>query len=415
MKKNIKIISILLIFSIIFIELSNVVIVIKFGHGHEITIGESRVTNPSQNNSIKKMNPASVVKGKLYTLFNTEPTRKHMDVSYISSIKQLPGNKYLTPFLFGQLFTTALPKTILTQRHGSDDSFDHQINPIISFNQDYESSYAFQQQLKYDIQLIMDQSGRKKSEFIERNTDLLQSDQTEFNIAEIQQSGNSNLAYQQQHGMMNVALIQQVGITNIAIQTQNGALNIAKTFQSGLINVCVQNQRSSINNAEVIQSGILNNAIQTQNVELQGGSNNASTNQEGIFNSSRQNQNGTLNKANSIQSGIGNVSEQHQYGNLNDALTAQTSFGCVAIQSQNSGLSGSNTLNKAEIYQSDGSGNSAEQIQTNIGGDVFLNNAVTRQKGYSNSASQTQTGGNNFCSISQTGNNNNSNVYQIKL
>jgi len=414
MKKNIKIITILFIFSIIFIELSNVVIVIKFGHGHEITIGKSRITHPSQNDSIKKMNPASVVKGKLYTLFNTEPSPKHMVVSYISPIKQLPGNKYLTPFLYGQLFTTAFPKTILTQRHGSDDSYDHQINPIISFNQDYESSYAFQQQLKYDIQLVMDQSGRKKSEMIERNTDLLQSDQTELNIAEILQSGISNLAYQQQHGVMNIALIQQVGTTNIAIQTQNGALNIAKAFQAGSINVCVQNQRSLLNNEEIIESGILNNAIQTQNVESQGGFNNATTNQEGVFNSSRQNQNGTLNKANSIQSGIGNVSEQNQTGNLNDALITQTSFGCVAIQSQNSGLSGSNTLNKAEINQSDGSGNYAEQIQSNTGGAVFINNAIIRQKGLTNNAIQAQTGENNYCSISQTGKSNNSSVYQIK-
>jgi len=413
MKKIIQIISILFIFSVIFFELSNVVIVIKFGQGHEITIGESRIVNPSQNNSTIKINQTSVVKGEYYNLYNTEPSSKHMGVRYNSPLKQLPEDKYLTPFLYEQKRASEFPATNLEQLHRSEDFYVRQINPIIDFDQDYESNYVFQQQLKYDIQAIMNQSNRKNSGIIERNTELLQSDQSQINNAELEQSGNYNMAYQQQHGVVNIALIHQAGNANIAIQTQNGALNIAKAFQTGLINVSVQNQRFLLNNAEVNQSGILNTVKQTQNIEMQGGLNNALTNQGGAYNSTMQKQNGTLNQLKSLQSGVGNIAVQTQTGTRNDAMIAQSSFGSVAIQSQNSGLTRSNTANKAEINQSSGSGNYGEQAQNSLNSDFILNNAVIRQNGSSNFAKQSQTGENGYSIISQRGRDNNSIVTQI--
>jgi hypothetical protein len=412
MKKIIQIISILFIFLVIFFELSNVVIVIKFGQGDEITIGKAGIMNPTQDNPINKMSWSSVVNREIHTLDITEPSSKHMGVRYVSPLKQIPEDKYLTPFLYGPIRPTAFPATHLVQQHKSEDFYVRQINPIIDFNQDFESNYAFQQQLKYDIQTTMNQSGMKNSAILERNTELLPSDQSELNNTEIEQSGNYNQAYQQQHGVINIALIHQVGNANIAIQTQNGVFNVARAIQTGSINVSVQNQRSLFNNAEVNQSGILNSAKQTQNVELQGGFNDVLTTQGGANNSIVQKQNGTLNQLTCLQSGVGNIIVQTQTGTRNEAMIAQSSFGGVAIQSQNSGLTGSNTGNKAEINQSGGSENYAEQTQNSISSNFVLNNAVIRQNGLSNFARQSQTGETGYSIIAQKGRNNNSIVSQ---
>lgn len=412
MKKLILITSILFIFLVLFFEVSRVVIVIKFGHGHEITIGRMGSIESIPGKLIKARNRESVIKGELFTLLNGKASEKHIGIRTAQVVNYPKGSGFIVPWLFVPRFVTGYPAMNIRKPYKSDDFYTKQVVPEFDFHQDSESNYAHQQQILFDIQAITSQSVKSNFVRTEWIAELLPTDQASNLNSVNEQSGNGNLALQQQHGFMNVALIHQVGYNNIAIQTQNGDINISSAIQVGSLNLSVQNQNSRFNDAEVIQSGMLNNAKQSQNQELPGGFNKALAYQGGAYNSSIQKQNGTLNQANSIQSGLGNMSEQNQSGNLNDALIAQNSFGSVAHQSQNSGLSASNTGNKAEIYQSGGSGNYAEQTQELINGG-FINSAVIRQNGSSNFAKQLQTGQNAYSTISQKGSNNYSSVSQI--
>jgi len=411
MKKFIQIISILVILLLLLFEVSHMVIVIKFGHGHEITIGKSGSFDSTYCKSNPVLNQKSVVKNKSFSSLNGKASESHIGRRIIQVGHQSTGNGYFIPWLFGPRLPIGYPALIKNKPNNSDDYYSKPVNPEFDFHQDSESNYTYQQQILFDIQIITNQS--VKSDFV-RTEWIGELDQA-INLSNVnEQAGSGNRALQQKHGLMNVTLIHQVGYDNVAMQNQNGELNISSAFQVGSMNISIQAQSSIFNNAEVNQSGILNNAKQYQNQELPGSLNKSLTYQGGAYNNSTQKQNGTLNKAILIQSGVGNVSEQNQTGNLNDALIAQTSVGSEAHQSQNSGLSGSNTGNKAAIYQSGGSANYAEQTQDLLSVDI-LNSAIIHQNGSSDFAKQSQIGGNNYSVISQTGTNNNSSVYQIKL
>ena len=421
MKKLLQITSILVVFIVLFFEVTHVVIVIKYGQGHEITIGRSETIDSIHGKLIPVLNQKSADNNKTFTSSNGKASERHTGIRTVPTLHQSAGSSFFIPWLFEPRLAIGNPSINMGKPNKFDNLRNKAVDQEFDFHQDSESNYAYQQQILFDIQTRSNPTikskftGIDRIEWIEWMVEIIPSNQAN-NLRRLnEQAGNGNQAIPQQYGIMNVALIQQVGYTNNAIQIQNGVFNISSTLQAGSINLSVQDQHSSFNDAEVSQSGILNNAKQSQNQEMPGSLNKALAYQGGAYNNSIQKQNGTFNQACTIQSGVGNESIQNQAGNLNDALIAQNSIGSIAHQSQNSGHSGSNTGNNAEIYQSSGSGNQAEQNQLNTGEEVIINNTIIRQKGYSNSASQLQTGGNNYSVISQTGSNNKSNVYQIKL
>ena len=219
----------------------------------------------------------------------------------------------------------------------------------------------------------------KASSYQEGNSNTSLQMQVKYgNEAYVVQTGNGNSASQGQdtelpadaEGSMNYALVHQSGNTNVAEQEQHGWTNNLQAYQSGNGNIAYQEQTavSWVTDAYLVQSGNSNNATQLQN--------------------------GNLNSAYIDQQSNGNTAYQDQ------------------LEEGGKRASGYVAFNRAEITQLGGSGNMAEQMQTSTANALLPNFAVILQDGASNTASQTQWGGDNWSSVSQSGSGHSATVTQ---
>jgi len=413
MKKFILAIVLLFAFFGVLYKLSDIVIEIKIGHRPESTFGKTGISNSPLDNSSKNKNDVSQqASTDLKTQLILQPQVKSNGISDLASIKNKFNSKKLTKFVDSTFNKVENELVNTCQSKIANNPAQPQNLSFGDFIQVESSDFEFQHTLKQDFFMRIFQPSCNK---IAIKVHYKITDQLNFNYSIIEQSGNCNIAIQRQTGVYNIAWIKQLGSSNIALQAQNGVCNSAKTYQNGILNFSIQDQRSILNSEVTNQSGIFNTAIQSQDIELPGDLNSASSNQSGICNTSVQKQNGSLNHMTSLQSGVGNIAVQSQSGSLNDASIYQNSIVSIANQNQISGSNGLNTVNRAEINQTGGSCNYAEQAQNAIGEYIIFNSAETLQKGSSNFAKQTQAGAPNYSTISQTGSSNFAIISQIKL
>ncbi len=217
-------------------------------------------------------------------------------------------------------------------------------------------------------------------------------------FASVVQSGNNNDAYQIQVRWGNDAYIVQSGNGNAARQAQDtelpddvvGSENYALINQSGNSNLADQEQHGWDNSVIATQSGHGNISTQLQD-------NSSFMSEATVL------QAGSNNMADQYQLGSLNIGKIEQHSNGNEAYQSQT-----ADARRDPWVSQEVTwapLNNAEIYQLGGNGNVARQTQTTPGGtnDIELNDASIWQNGSNNFAEQAQWGGFNTSTISQTG------------
>ncbi|MDD2304642.1 MAG: hypothetical protein PHP53_08095 [Prolixibacteraceae bacterium] len=268
----------------------------------------------------------------------------------------------------------------------------------------------------------------------------------EKNLATVKQIANGTLTGANAIGTLK-AIVNQSGNKNEALQVQGPhnqqGISFAEIIQGGDKNFASQHQLKYGNEARINQAGSGNTAEQAQDSELlpdeEGSYGNALIEQSGNNNFASQKQDGWANEAKAYQSGSGNSSiqvqkdyswksvalvnqsgslnmaTQTQVGNTNSALIDQSSNSNEAIQDQKSGsqkTAGYAPLNKANIYQSEGTGNYAEQSQENLAGSLMVNEGVITQIGFGNDAYQTQWGGDNYSSVYQSGTGNMATVTQ---
>jgi len=222
--------------------------------------------------------------------------------------------------------------------------------------------------------------------------------------AEILQGGNWNHAYQTQLKSNNDAVISQEGDYNTATQSQDvetidgyeGTWNNATIIQSGNANIAVQDQHGWLNDASATQSGNGNHSSQLQSDNSW--KNIAVVIQSGDDSEAIQEQVGNLNKAKIDQRSVGDYAKQSQISEGTRPVDDYTA------------------LNEAEIIQTGGEGNIAIQYQTIPLGEFVAatdaNHAFIQQDGATNEASQTQTGGFNYSNVNQAGDANSTTVFQ---
>ncbi|MDD4968607.1 MAG: hypothetical protein PHT07_04175 [Paludibacter sp.] len=405
MKKFLSFIALFFVMFVIIGILSKVIIIVRYGQGHEITIGKNEESNVPEYDPDSKQIIPSIISYSTFLTDYSEVTGT--EIRILSTLKKISADRFLNPLKSNALIAIEIPLLLEKPVQLPTDFYLRQETLYLDFLQKGKTDAALNQQLNLDILAVYIHSQNINLEKTDRYDDFILNKHKNFNVPGIDQTGSYNLSLQQQTGVLNIAMIHQLGNSNISIQTQNGIGNNSNSFQSGSMNVSVQDQKSFFSTADIIQSGIINIARQAQDQEISGGYNETSANQTGVNNNSLQKQNGVLNHSLIVQSGIGNTGDQSQTGNMNDALIDQRSENSVASQTQNSGLIGIEKLNKAEIYQAGGSHNFAVQTQDSNEGNLLLNNAIIRQNGYLNFASQTQTIGNSTSTISQYGTNNN--------
>jgi hypothetical protein len=228
------------------------------------------------------------------------------------------------------------------------------------------------------------------------------------------QSGNGNIAEQEQNSYSNEAFINQTGIQGVAKQYQDRGLPV------GYI-------EATSNLAVIDQGGERNDAYQIQN----GHANDAYSFQTGVGNYSHQVQGNDaatswVSFAVVAQSGNYSDAEQTQLGEVNYGVINQSSNHSYAMQHQENtgdGVNPYHVSNSAHITQQGGDRNIAEQTQViefdptpaEMGSTLpamYPNVGHIFQNGSNNEAYQTQTGGHNIGLVSQTGNGNIANVTQ---
>jgi hypothetical protein len=217
-------------------------------------------------------------------------------------------------------------------------------------------------------------------------------------VARIKQTGDDNVARQEQMGYKVTMTIRQYGDDGVAKQTQGNG---------------VDRSQVKIYQADGTKD---NKAYQTQ---TSGSSLEAVAMQTGSSNKSTQIQDGWVMLAKVKQSGNNNTARQEQDGKLNLALIKQESNGNIAKQNQSydgDRLTGYHAANDAYILQTGGKENVAHQTQTvstdNIDPDFVGNWGRIYQDGKFNEAYQTQDDGHNIGTVIQTGNSNVAHVSQ---
>jgi len=367
MKKFIYIFAGLLVVPAMLFAQSNVGVVNETGTDHNATIEQNGKLNTSYVTQTNKENTATIKQSNYNKNLNTYSDVNQSGKDNDASVEQTSNGLLVPSLAYGSL------KTVVNQSGDKNEAVQVQ-GPHLQQGVTYgeiiqggNNNYASQHQVKFGNDARINQSGNGNSAEQAQDTKLLPDDEGSFNKAVANQSGNLNLATQEQQGATNDALIDQSGRSNKADQYQKGILDVVRAYQSGNGNTSTQDQRTGFNLAEVNQSGNNNSADQSQDVGL-------------IL--------GGYNKASIDQSGMGNSSIQKQFGATS-----------TAIQIQKSGID-DDILNKAEIRQWGGKNNDAEQYQTTCDA---LNDAVIMQNGSSNSAIQYQFGGSNMSSISQEG------------
>lgn len=225
------------------------------------------------------------------------------------------------------------------------------------------------------------------------------------------QSGNHNIAVQEQNSYYNEAYINQTGKKGVAKQYQDRGLPAG--YIEATSNLAIIDQGGEENDAYQIQNGHANDVY-----SIQTGKGNYSHQVQG-----NEDATSWVSFAIVTQSGDGSSADQTQLGSVNYAIINQTSNGNDAMQYQENtggGVAPYHASNSAHITQQGGDGNVAEQIQTiefdptPDGGvpDMYPNVGHIFQNGSDNEAYQTQTGGYNVGIVSQTGTGNVATVTQ---